>query len=117
MTNAGNIQRKFVVNRPEELGLSITVITQIEVRKDKVESLTSIESNLVECPFVQQCYYVSGEWDFILVILAKNLEHYTSLTRELFFEKNNIKRFHTLVAIKTVKYSHLTPVLESLDCR
>jgi DNA-binding Lrp family transcriptional regulator len=52
---------------------------------------------------VQQCYYVAGEWDFVLILAVRSMQQYTDLTRELLFENNNVKRFKTLVSMSTVK--------------
>jgi hypothetical protein len=53
----------------------------------------------VACPNVQQCYYVTGEWDFVLVLLVHDMDQYRQLTRDIFFPSCNIERFKTLVVI------------------
>jgi DNA-binding Lrp family transcriptional regulator len=53
---------------------------------------------------------VAGEWDFVLVLAVRNMEQYTELTRELFFENNNVKRFKTLVSMSNVKVGVQVPV-------
>lgn len=55
-------------------------------------------------------YYVTGGYDFELVMLVKNMEEYTQLTRELFFESNNVKGFKTLVSMSNVKAGLNVPV-------
>ncbi len=37
-------------------------------------------------PQVQQCYYITGEADFALVVLGKDVEDFERLTHRLFFE-------------------------------
>jgi len=59
---------------------------------------------------VQQCYYVTGEWDFVLILLVQDMEQYTSLTRELFFASNNVKRFKSLVVMDRSKVGLSVPV-------
>jgi len=63
-----------------------------------------------DCPQLQQCYYVTGEWDFILVCVVRDMAQYTALTRQLFFQSNNVKRFRTLVTMDPVKVSLDVPV-------
>ncbi|WP_407277607.1 hypothetical protein U5817_13150 [Aromatoleum evansii] len=46
---------------------------------------------------------------FVLVFLVKDMEQYTILTRELFFENNNVKRFRTLVSMSNVKLGFEVP--------
>ena len=52
---------------------------------------------------MQQCYYVTGESDFVLVVVATSMSHYESLTRQLFFGNSNVKRFRTNVVMDRVK--------------
>jgi len=53
---------------------------------------------------------VTGEWDFILIFVVRDMAQYTALTRQLFFQSNNVKRFRTLVTMDAVKLSLDVPV-------
>ena len=55
------------------------------------------------CPQIQQCYYVTGEADFILIFNVSDMAEYEKLTRSLFFSNQNVDRFTTFVAMETVK--------------
>lgn len=60
-------------------------------------------SNHAAAPEVQQCYYVTGDADFMLVIVVPTMADYEALTRRLFFDGGNVKRFRTLVVMDRVK--------------
>ena len=102
--NADGVIRKTVsLVDPSRLGYALTVIAEVEVESERLDLLDTMKRTFLACPQVQQCYYVAGECDFVLVMLVKNMEQYTELTRELFFESNNVKRFKTLVSMSNVK--------------
>ena len=42
--------------------------------------------------------------------MSMSIPDYTALTRELFFENNNVKRFRTLVSMSNVKVGLEVPV-------
>jgi DNA-binding Lrp family transcriptional regulator len=71
---------------------------------------SELERLLAACPQVQQCYYVAGEWDFVLIFLVRSMDQYVELTRELFFTSGNVKSFNTLVAMNRVKTGSAVPV-------
>ncbi|QHA82014.1 winged helix-turn-helix transcriptional regulator [Pseudomonas mediterranea] len=96
---------------PAALGYTLTVITEVEVENERLDLLDDMKRLFLACPQVQQCYYVAGECDFVLIMLVKNMEQYTQLTRELFFESNNVKRFKTLVSMSNIKSDLYVPVL------
>jgi Lrp/AsnC family transcriptional regulator, leucine-responsive regulatory protein len=59
---------------------------------------------------VQQCYYVTGEMDFILIVNVKDMAEYNEMTRELFFEGGNVKSFQTCVSMENVKTNGPIPL-------
>ena len=60
------------------------------------------------CAQIQHCYYVTGEADFILIFSVGEMAEYEQLTRRLFLENENVRRFTTFVSMDTVKaYSKL----------
>ncbi|NIE75988.1 Lrp/AsnC family transcriptional regulator [Pantoea sp. Tr-811] len=109
MTSDGVIRGTQVQVDPTMLGYTLTVITEVEVENERLDLLDAMKKTFLACPQVQQCYYVAGECDFVLIMLVKHMEQYTQLTRELFFESNNVKRFKTLVSMSTVKSGLFVP--------
>lgn len=109
----GVIKKTVALVDPARLGYTLTVITEVEVESERLDLLDSMKRSFLACPEVQQCYYVAGECDFVLIMLVRDMEQYTELTRELFFENNNVKRFKTLVSMSTVKTGLIVPVLGS----
>ena len=97
---------------PARVGYPLTIIVEVEVESERLDLLDAMKRSFLACPQVQQCYYVAGECDFVLVLLVRDMEHYTALTRALFFENNNVKRFRTLVSMSNVKVGLEVPVAD-----
>jgi len=106
----GVIQKYSAVLSPEALGYSLTIVAQVEAESEQIDLLDAMKRSFQNCPLVQQCYYVTGEWDFVLIITVQNMEQYTELTRQLFFKNNNVKRFKSLVSMSRVKVTLDVPV-------
>ncbi|AIN57742.1 MULTISPECIES: Lrp/AsnC family transcriptional regulator [Pseudomonas] len=103
LTQDGVIQRTVAQVDPLALGYTLTVITEVEVENERLDLLDAMKRTFMACPQVQQCYYVAGACDFVLIMLVRDMAQYTQLTRELFFQSNNVKRFKTLVSMSNVK--------------
>lgn len=99
----GVIKQYTALLNQEALGFGLTIITNIEVESEQIHELDATRRDFENCPYVQQCYYVTGEWDFVLIFAVKSMDQYNDLTRELFFQKPNVKRFKTLVAMSKAK--------------
>ncbi|TFF39892.1 Lrp/AsnC family transcriptional regulator [Pseudomonas sp. RIT623] len=111
LTRDGVIQRTVAQVDPVALGYTLTVITEVEVENERLDLLDAMKRTFLACPQVQQCYYVAGECDFVLIMLVRDMAQYTQLTRALFFESNNVKRFKTLVSMSNVKSGVVVPAL------
>jgi DNA-binding Lrp family transcriptional regulator len=110
LADAGAIARTTAVLAPERVGYPLTVVAQVEVVSEQADVLDAMQASFVACPQVQQCYYVTGEWDFVLVLVVRDMEEYTWLTRQLFFAGNNVRRFKSLVVMDRAKVTLDVPV-------
>ncbi|BCD87256.1 AsnC family transcriptional regulator [Pseudomonas solani] len=99
----GIVRRQVALVEPEQLGHPLTLVVQVEVESERIDLLDAMKRSFARCPQVQQCYYTAGEWDFVLILALRTMEQYTELTRSLFFESNNVRRFKTLVSMSNVK--------------
>ena len=110
LTETGVISANVAVLDPEAVGQSITIFVEVEVFSETAEQIESAKREFAGTPEIQQCYYVTGEADFILVITVPAMADYDALTRRLFFGNNNVKRFRTFVAMDRVKVGLAVPV-------
>jgi len=105
MKENGVIEQYTALLNQSALGLSLTVIANVEVESEQLHELDTTRKIFEGCPYVQQCYYVTGEWDFVLIFVIESMDKYNDLTRDLFFQNPNVKRFKTLVSMSKVKAS------------
>jgi Lrp/AsnC family transcriptional regulator, leucine-responsive regulatory protein len=99
----GVIRGDISVLNPDYLGSQITIVTQVEMEADKVELIAETKRRFLETPQVQQCYYVTGETDFMLIIIVFTMKEYESLTHQLFFNNPGVKRFKSSICMDIVK--------------
>ncbi len=110
MEEAGVIQANVAVVDPARVGHPITIFVEVEVISETAELIDAAKREFASVPEVQQCYYVTGEADFILVIVVPTMAAYEAFTRRLFFGNNNVKRFRTFVAMDRVKVGLAVPL-------
>tara|TARA_B100000767_G_C19241076_1_gene319230 strand:+ start:138 stop:335 length:198 start_codon:yes stop_codon:yes gene_type:complete len=65
---------------------------------------------MLDCDQVQQCFYVTGQADFILIITSKNMLEYEKITKKQFFVDNNIQKFRSTVSMENVKVRLNIPI-------
>lgn len=110
MRESGVIVGNVAVLDPAKLGRAITILTEIVVESERIDLIEGVRASLVASPEVQQCYYVTGDADFVVVITVATMNEYEALTRRLFFKNHNVKRFRTLVVMDRAKVGLHVPI-------
>ena len=110
MEETGVIQANVAIVDPARVGQPITIFVEVEVISETAALIDAAKQEFASVSEVQQCYYVTGEADFVLVIVVPTMAAYEALTRRLFFGNNNVKRFRTFVAMDRVKVGLAVPL-------
>lgn len=111
MEKSGVIKNSVTIVDPRKIGRPITIITEVSLENERLDLLEEVKKRFTACPQVQQVYYVTGNFDFLLVFNVRDMDEYEELTRELFFVSSNIKSFQTIVSMQNVK-QELTVIVE-----
>jgi Lrp/AsnC family leucine-responsive transcriptional regulator len=104
MEESGLIAANVALVAPERLGRALTIIVEVGVLSERLQELDALKTAFRKAPEVQQCYYVTGDADFVLVVLVADMAEYEALTRRLFFGNPNVRKFRTLVTMDRVKF-------------
>lgn len=109
---AGYVERDAALLSPAALGFRMTFVILVELERERIDQLDAFRRKARAEPQVQQCYYITGEADFALIALARDMDDYQALTHRLFFEDGNVKRFRTSVVMDRAKVSLDVPLDE-----
>ncbi|HEY1194951.1 Lrp/AsnC family transcriptional regulator [Flavobacterium sp.] len=110
----GTIEKNIAVIDRDKLGSNVTLLVELFLESEKMNQIDDLKKKFEVVPEIQQCFYVTGESDFFLVIVVPSMTHYEKLTKELFFSNENIKRFRTIVAMGVSKNTLEIPLNVSL---
>ena len=108
----GVIEHKTAIISQEAAGYTMTFLIFVEMEQEKSYQLDAFCKKVKSEPQVQQCYYITGEADFALVVLGKDVADFEKLTHRLFFEDSNVKHFRTSVVMNRTKTGMTVPI----DC-
>lgn len=75
-----------------------------------VEHAETLKAEFESIPEIQQCYYVAGVVDFILVVVVPTMGAYEALTRRLFIGNDKVKRFESFVTMERIKVGLALPM-------
>ena len=110
MREAGVIEREVAQVAPRAVGLPITCVVGVDLDRETAADLDRFSQKMTQCPEVQQCYYVTGETDYVLIVLAPDMEAYEAFTRRALLGDPNVKSFVTHVVLERIKVGLTVPL-------
>ncbi len=106
----GTILSNVAVLDPARVGYPMMIIVDVELHNEQEALYNAAKKRFQSAPEVQQCYDVTGETDFVLIILVRSMREYKTLTHRLFFKDKNVRSFRTLVVMDRVKAGLTVPL-------
>ena len=110
LEKAGLIKGYFGLLDPEKLGLRITALAMISLSLHQEQPIERFRRSINEIPEVLECYHVSGEFDFLLKIVVKDIRSYEQLIRERLSKIKGIQQIKTSFVLATTKHTTQIPL-------
>jgi Lrp/AsnC family leucine-responsive transcriptional regulator len=96
---------------PERVGHPVTCIVGVRMARESRAGNARFEVKMRRERNVQQCWSVTGEFDYMLVVLTSSIEAFNAFAAEALYSDDNVKGFTTFVSLGRVKTGLLTPIL------
>lgn len=110
LEDAGVIRGYHADLDPEAMGYGITVFAMVSLRSQAEDALRGFEDHVAALPEVRECHMLNGEIDFILKVVARDLQEFQRfLTREL-TAAPNVDHVRTSLTIRASKMLPGVPV-------
>ena len=93
-----------------KLGYSITVFAMVSLRSQAEVDLQRFENYVATLPEVRECYMLNGEIDFILKVVARDLQSFQSFLTTHLTAAPNVSSVKTSLTIRTAKQMAGVPV-------
>jgi Lrp/AsnC family transcriptional regulator, leucine-responsive regulatory protein len=93
------------------VGLPLTCIVGVDLEREGASDIDRFKEKMSRCVHVQQCYYVTGQADFILVVVAADMAAYEAFTRNSLLDDDNVRSFTTHVVLDATKTGVGLPIV------
>lgn len=98
-----------VVDR-SQVGYSVQLLVHVELERESKHSIDQFRQIVSEHKCIQHVFYVTGQYDFILTVVARDIEHYESISEQLFLGSDEVKSFTTSVVMGVSKQTCFVPL-------
>ena len=100
---AGIISKFTILVDHEKLGYLITGIVNLSLNLSQLTSVEDIKEKFAALDEVVECYQISGENDFILKVISKNIKTYGEFMNQKLTKIDGIRFIKSSFVIDTVK--------------
>ena len=101
----GVISKYVALVNPESVGKGFMVLCQIKLIQHKKNILTKFEKDITSLPEVIECLHVSGDYDYILKVLVKDMHEYREFMVAKLTSLDHIGSTKSVFTINKVKQS------------
>lgn len=95
---------------PELLGFGVNVITYVRMGSYSGESIEAFEDLVRAHPQVMECYSISGEWDYMMRVVASDVSDYEKFLMRTLLKHPSVAGASSHFALSVTKYQTAIPV-------
>jgi len=107
---AGLIRDKVALLDPKRVGFGIEVLLMVAMTEHTDENRRDFENQVLSLPNVLECFSVSGERDYLLQVVARDMDSYTHFLNTEILKHPAVRSASSTFVLKRVKYSTVLPL-------
>lgn len=94
----------------ERLGYRITVFAMVSLALHQEQPIERFRRGVQDIPEVMECYHVSGDFDFLLKIVVRDIRSYEVLIRERLSKLKGVQKINSSFVYGVPKYTTKVPL-------
>lgn len=94
---------------PNSLGLNVQTFILVNITWHKQDAADNFLRQVREIEEITECYTITGDGDFLLKVICKDLQAYQNLLFNVLSQVPEVERLKTLMTLSTVKSSKVLP--------
>ncbi|NBU35492.1 MAG: Lrp/AsnC family transcriptional regulator [Bacteroidetes bacterium] len=109
------LEQQFIIQsyhakvNQQSIGLNVKTFVQVSLAWQKDNALNNFMAKVQEIDEIVECYIITGEADFLMKIVCKDIPTYEQLLFKTLSQIEEIERLKTLMTLSTIKDSSVLP--------
>lgn len=110
MEEAGILKQAIRLVDQERLGPNVNVLCHVRLRSHSRENSTAFEELVLQENRILECHSMSGEWDYLLRVVARNVADYENFLMGTILACPAVGGTASQFSLRVVKYGTALPV-------
>ena len=107
---AGVIRRYAALLDPELVGFPVRVKVDVRLASQTRSEIDAFSKAVSAMPEVVECMILFGEWDFLLTVVARDVEDYQRFVFDKLSKTPGIATYRSTLILRMVKHTTVLPV-------
>ena len=107
---AGLIERQVALLNPRIAGFNIQVLLLVAMTEHTDENRQGFERHVALLPEVTECFSVSGDRDYVLHVVVKDMDTYNEFLNSQVLKHSAVRSASSTFVLRRVKYSTVLPL-------
>ena len=107
---AGLIEGRVALLNPRIAGFNIQVLLLVAMTEHTDENRQAFERHVTLLPEVTECFSVSGDRDYVLHVVVKDMDTYNEFLNSQVLKHSAVRSASSTFVLRRVKYSTVLPL-------
>jgi Lrp/AsnC family transcriptional regulator, leucine-responsive regulatory protein len=94
----------------KKVGLPVSVFVSIKLERQREDDLNRFQDAVRGCPEIVECYLMTGQRDYLLRVVARDLGDYERIVKETLTRIEGVASIESSFALSQVKHSNALPL-------
>ena len=103
LEESGIIQNRVAILNPSKIGINLFAYCNVVLKEQSQSALQNFEKSVSEFPEVMEVLSLSGVYDYMLKIAAKDIASYNEFIVNKLANTPNIGQYHSHIVMSVVK--------------
>ena len=110
LEEAGVIDRYVALVNPARVGLGVTAFVSVSLKSGHTQDLQKFKTVVATIPEILECHTVTGEADYLLKVVAPDLQVFSRFLLERLVEHFDVMSTKSEVSLEQIKFTTVLPV-------
>lgn len=110
MEAAGIIRGYTALVDREKVGLKQLVVVEVNLERHTEDVVQQFERAVAATPQIVRCLSTTGQADYIITVLVRDIQHYEQLLHSTLFKLPGVNHIRSSIVLKEVKFEVRLPV-------
>ncbi len=110
LENSGTIRKYVALVDPKKVERGTMAFVSVSLRLHQKDAIQEFVTKIQKIPEVLECYHITGEEDYLLKVVIKDIEEYERFIREKLTRFAGISKIKTSFILNVMKQETKVPV-------